>query len=58
LSRRAEPVVGGDELADEFAHILPEASRVQPFNAGSLKIIERCQSHPDEDVMSAAEAVF
>jgi hypothetical protein len=28
------------------------------LNAGSLKIIERCQSHPDEDVMSAAEAVF
>jgi HdeA/HdeB family protein len=28
------------------------------LNAGSLKMIERCQSHPDEDVMSAAEAVF
>jgi HdeA/HdeB family len=28
------------------------------LNAGSLKMIERCQSHPDEDVMSAAEAAF
>jgi hypothetical protein len=28
------------------------------LNVGSLKLIERCQSHPDEDVMSASEAVF
>jgi acid stress chaperone HdeB len=28
------------------------------LNADSLKLSERCQSHPDEDVISAADAVF
>jgi len=40
---------------DEHA---PPIVDFEKLNAGSLKMIERCQSHPDQDVMSAAEVVF